>query len=179
MNIIVESNLKLELINESHASSVFEMIDRNRDFLKQWLSFIPRMQSVEFIQEFIKGSIHRNSEGVEYAFVIFENEIAIGRIGIYKIDSQNKIGEIGYWLVENAQGRGIVSSCCKALIRFCFNTLPLNRIEIKCGVENKKSQSVPERLHFTCEGKIRQGEWLNNKFIDLNLFSLLKSEWKE
>jgi ribosomal-protein-serine acetyltransferase len=56
--------------------------------------------------------------------------------------------------------------------------LQLNRIEIKCGIENFKSKTIPEKLNFTKEGVIRQGELLYDKFIDLNLYSLLKTDRK-
>ena len=62
------------------------------------------------------------------------------------------------------------------LIDFCLNELNLNRIEIKCGVENTKSKNIFIRLHFTHEGIIRQGELIHDKFIDLNIYSFLKTD---
>ncbi len=62
------------------------------------------------------------------------------------------------------------------LIDFCFHHLNLNRIEIRCGTENVKSKHVAEKLNFTKEGVIRQGELLYDRYIDLNLYSLLKSD---
>ena len=175
MIIKINTNLSLELINYSHAQPIFEMVDKNRAHLSPWLPFVDRMQTVEFAENFVKGTLQRNKEGQEWAFVIIEKGEIVGRIGVYKIDNQNKIGEIGYWLIENLQGKGIVTSSCKALIQFCFNDLKLNRIEIKCGTENLKSKSIPEKLNFTHEGIIRQGELLYDRFIDLNLYALLKS----
>ena len=93
------------------------------------------------------------------------------------MDKQNKIGEMGYWIIESEQGKGIITKSCKALIDFCFISLQLNRIEIKCGTENSKSKAITVRLNFTHEGVIRQGEWLYDKFIDLDLFSLIKKEY--
>ncbi|HEU4788634.1 MAG TPA: GNAT family protein [Flavobacterium sp.] len=176
MTITIDNRLKLELITESHAQPIFEMVDANRAHLRPWLPFVDRMQTVEFADNFVKGTMQRNKEGNEYAFVIFENEKVIGRIGVYKIDSQNRIGEIGYWIVEGFQGKGIVARSCQAIIDFCFLDLELNRIEIKCGTENFKSKTIPEKLNFAKEGVIRQGELLYDTFIDLNLYSLLKSD---
>jgi ribosomal-protein-serine acetyltransferase len=176
MTITIDNTIKLELITENHAQLIFEIVDANRAHLRPWLPFVDRMQTVEFAQNFVKGTMQRNNEGNEYAFVIIENEKVIGRIGVYKIDNQNKIGEIGYWIVEGLQGKGIVTKSCKAIIEFCFSDLGLNRIEIKCGIENSKSKTIPEKLNFTKEGVIRQGELLYDTFIDLNLYSLLKSD---
>ncbi len=178
MIINIDENIRIELINEHHSQAIFDMVDINRMHLREWLPFVDRMQTVEFAENFVKGTMERNKDGNEFAFVIIENELVIGRIGVYKIDHQNKIGELGYWLIENKQGKGIVTKSCKALISFCFNTLALNRIELKCGTENVKSKMIPERLNFTLEGVIRQGELLHDQFIDLNLYSLLKNDSK-
>ena len=178
MIINIDENIKIELINENHSQPIFDIVDKNRIHLRQWLPFVDRMETVEFAENFVKGTMQRNKDGNEFAFVIIENDKVIGRIGVYKIDGQNKIGEIGYWLAENLQGKGIITKSCKALIDFCFSDLQLNRIEIKCGTENFKSKTIPEKLNFTREGVIREGELLYDKFIDLNLYSLLKTDIK-
>ena len=178
MKIIIDEATRIELIEERHTQSIFDMVDENRNHLRPWLPFVDRMQTIEFAQNFVKGTMQRNMDGNEFAFVIIYYEKMVGRVGVYKIDNQNKIGEIGYWIVQNSQGKGIVTKSCKALIGFCFSDLQLNRIEIKCGTENIKSKTIPERLKFTKEGIIRQGELLYDKFIDLNLFSLLKNDAK-
>jgi ribosomal-protein-serine acetyltransferase len=176
MTITIDNTLRLELITEKHAQPIFDMVDGNRLHLRPWLPFVDRMQTVEFAKNYINGVLQRNKEGNEYAFVIIENDTVIGRIGVYKIDGQNKIGEIGYWIIEGFQGKGIVTRSCKAIIDFCFSDLQLNRIEIKCGTENYKSKTIPEKLNFNKEGVIRQGELLYDSYIDLNLYSLLKSD---
>jgi ribosomal-protein-serine acetyltransferase len=174
--IAINDNIRIELIDVNHDQSIFQMVDKNRTHLRTWLPFVDKMQTIEFAENFIKGTMQRNKEGQEYAFVIIENETVIGRIGIYKIDAQNKIGEIGYWIIENKQGQGIVTKACKAIINFCFSDLQLNRIEIRCGTENSKSKAIAEKLNFTHEGIIREGEQLYDRFIDLDLYALLKSE---
>lgn len=140
------------------------------------MPFVDRMQTIEYAENFVNGSMQRNKEGNEYAFVIILNNQVIGRVGVYKIDTQNKIGEIGYWIAESFQGKGIVTKSCKVIIDFCFSELQLNRIEIKCGTENFKSQFIPEKLNFTKEGVMRQAELIYDRFIDLNLYSLIKMD---
>ena len=53
----------------------------------------------------------------------------------------------------------------------------LNRIEIKASLKNFKSQAIPTRLNFRKEGVLRQAEFVNNEFIDLFLYSMLKDKW--
>ena len=148
MTIKVDDSISLELVNEQYAEPIFNLVIANRLQLREWLPWVDSMQSIEFIKNFIHGSIKRNTDNIEYAFVIILNNNVVGRIGIYQIDHQNKIAALGYWLDATVQGKGIVTKSCAALINFCFNNLNLNRIEIKCGTGNLKSQTIPEKLNF-------------------------------
>ena len=65
------------------------------------------------------------------------------------------------------------------LIDYLFDTIELNRVQINCNVENKRSRAVPERLGFKLEGIHRQVEFLNGKFGDWAIYAILRSEWKQ
>ncbi len=176
MIITIEKNLRLELVAEKHAQPIFDLAYANKQHLREWLPWVDNMHSVNFIQNFVKGSLQRHEEGAECAFVIVYDDNVVGRIGVYKMDNPNRTGEIGYWVGVNTEGKGVVTKSCIALVDFCFENLNLNRIEIKCGTENKKSQTIPERLHFSKEGILRQAEYLHGKFIDLYLYARCKND---
>jgi ribosomal-protein-serine acetyltransferase len=55
--------------------------------------------------------------------------------------------------------------------------MKLNRIQINCSVENVRSRGVPERLGFRLEGIQRQAEFINGKFGDWAIYSMLKEDW--
>lgn len=177
MILHVDPHTRLDLIAAHHAERLFELIDRNRVYLRERLTFVDFMSSLTDVQQFVLWSKTRHEAGTEFAFVILSADAVIGRIGIYKIDGQHKIGEIGYWIAEKEQGKGIITRCSRAIIEFGFSTIDLNRLEIKCGTQNVKSKHIAEALHFTKEGIIRQGEYLNGKYVDLYLYSLLKKEY--
>jgi ribosomal-protein-serine acetyltransferase len=67
--------------------------------------------------------------------------------------------------------------CCKTITDYSFNHLNINRIQIKCATKNKKSNAIPNRLNYFFEGIEREGEFINDKYFDLNLYSALKNEW--
>jgi ribosomal-protein-serine acetyltransferase len=176
MTIEVTPHLTLKLIDQNDASVIFAMVDQNREHLRTWLPFVDKMVDLGFAQNFVNGTLQRNAQGQEYAFIIYKDGEPVGRNGIYKIDAANKTAEIGYWLIKEAEGKGIVTETCKQLIDFCFTNLLLNRIEIKCAVDNLKSQALPIKLGFVEEGLLREAEWLGTQFTSLKLFSLLKSD---
>ena len=176
MNIYIDETLSMEHVASTHVDAIYALVLANRSHLAQWLPWVEHVENIHFIENFVRASQLRTSDGLEHAFVIIRNGEIVGRIGIYKIDVQNRIGEIGYWLAEKKQGKGIVTKACSALLDFCFHNLQLNRIEIKCGTENHKSQTIPERLHFKLEGILREAEFVREAFIDLHLYALMKND---
>lgn len=102
-----------------------------------------------------------------------------GIVGYNEVDWQNKIAYIGYWLGEGFQGKGIMTRATKALVDYAFEQLNLNKVDIRAAERNKKSRSIPERLGFQQEGKIRAGELLYGKYVDHVIYGMLKNEWEK
>lgn len=177
MTIKVDDNILLELIDNTHALPVLNLIEANRNYLKEWLTWVDNIQTIGDFKNYIAKCKLQHEEGSDLGYVIIFNKIVAGRIGLHNIDHQNKIASIGYWLDENYTGKGIISKCCKAIINYAYDTLNINRIEIKCGTGNNKSKAIPEKLGFKKEGILREAELVNNTFIDLYIFSMLKKEW--
>ena len=101
-----------------------------------------------------------------------------GLVGFKDTDRANRKTEIGYWLGEEYQGRGIMTRCVEALCGLAFSELDMNRIQIQCAVGNTKSSNIPRRLGFTLEGIARAGELqADGRFSDIEVYSLLREEY--
>lgn len=100
-----------------------------------------------------------------------------GQIEYNYLDWKNRKTEIGFWLGEFFQGKGLVTKSCRVLIDYAFNKLKLNRVEMRCGTENAKSRKIAQKFGFTEEGVIRHAEWLHEHFVDLVVYGMLESEW--
>jgi ribosomal-protein-serine acetyltransferase len=90
----------------------------------------------------------------------------------------NKKTELGYWLAENMQGKGIITGSITVLIRFAFKKLKLNRVQIKVAVGNFKSLAIPKKLGFSFEGIERAGEKHQQLYHDLEVYSLLANDMR-
>jgi len=177
-SIVVDPDLALFESRESDAAALYTLIDRHRSYLREWLPFIDYSQSVADTEEFLRlvtdpGNMH------DQVYTIRYQEQVAGIIGFKAIDRLNKKLEIGYWLGETYQGKGIMIRSCKALLGHAFTHMGMNRIQIKVGVGNHKSSSIPQKLGFTLEGIERDGELIRDAFIDLEVYSLLKREWEK
>jgi ribosomal-protein-serine acetyltransferase len=174
----INSDLSLHLARPELATSIFAAVDSQRNYLSEWLPWVSSTKRLKDTENFIKESMQHNTNGTRLTtFILFQEELA-GSISVVNFNKDNKSCEIGYWLSEKLQGKGIMTQTCKAFIDHLFKTKSLNRIEIKVAVGNAKSLSIPLRLGFTKEGVLRQGLLLYGRYLDLSLFSLLKCEWE-
>ena len=176
---IVDKDIELNPIGLQYAEELFHLIDENRDYLKQWLPWLDSAKNPDDTKKFIKESLEKDSENNGFVVVIkYRGKIA-GEIGLHYIDHANKMTGIGYWLAAGFQGNGVMTKSCKAVVNYCFRDLDLNRVEIRCGVDNYKSRAVPERLNFKKEGIIRQCQWLYDHFVDHVVYGKLKFEQED
>lgn len=176
-NIFISQKIRIEKVNLSMAETIFSAIDNNRQYLRKWLPFVDYTNEVSDTELFIKGVVSNAEKTKNYVFCIwYKNEFA-GLIGFKDTDWVNHKTEFGYWLVEHMQGKGIITNTLKKLISHSFRKLKLNRIQIKVASGNIKSTGIPVNLGFKKEGIEREGEYHQNRYLDLQVFSLLKNEW--
>ena len=168
---------ELRLLEERHAEELTNLIDRNREHLRTWLPWVDATRTVEDLKSFIRGALKQFAQNKGFAAGIWHEDRLAGVIGYDPIDWENRGTELGYWLGEEYQGKGLVTAACRALVEHAFGELGLNRVVISCAPENEKSCAIPERLGFRREGIERQAEWLYDRFVDQVTYSALASEW--
>jgi len=177
LTIPVDDDLKLRQLQKADAVTLFELIDANRAHLRQWLPWLDITRSWRDSEAFIEDTAAKCVRGEGLVCGIWQAVQLTGLVSFNGIDSMNRKAEIGYWLSDNCQGRGIMTKACKALMRYGYEQLGLNRITIRCGRENHRSRAIPKRLGMTLEGIERQGEYLYDHFSDLEVYRLLRQEF--
>ncbi len=104
-------------------------------------------------------------------YLIFcQNEMA-GVLSFNVIEPINKVAYIGYWLDESLQGQGVMSQSLQALMAHYARRGDIRRFVIKCRVDNQASNAVARRNHFTLEGCMKQAEYLNGDYHDVNMYA--------
>lgn len=175
--IIVSESLILKLLSQKSAGVIFKAIDLNRSELRNWLPFVDNTLREEDTELFIKTIINSSVPKPDIAYEIWFRDSFAGLIAIKEVDEWNKRAELGYWLIPQLEGNGIMTSSCKAILDITFTMLGLNRIQIKVAIGNSKSGRIPERLGFKLEGIERAGEKFPDHYKDLEVYSMLKKDW--
>jgi ribosomal-protein-serine acetyltransferase len=172
----VDPGLVLRKLALSDATSMFNIIDRQREYLGEWLPFIRYTRTIADSEEFV-NSVLANEHTKDLVFSIRLHGEFVGLIGFKGTDEENRKTEIGYWLSFDAQGKGIMTKSVATLTEYAFVQLGLNRVQIKCAVDNVASRNIPDRLGYQLEGIERAGErYDSERYFDLAIYSKLKSD---
>jgi ribosomal-protein-serine acetyltransferase len=164
----------LRLLCPNDAAELFALTDGSRHHLREWLPWLDEIQEVADTEKFIDFTLRQYSTGQGLVAAILYDGAIAGVLGYNSVDQQNRIGHIGYWLGQDYQGQGLMTNSCKALIEYGFTALNLNRLVISCATENYASRAIPKRLGFDYEGTARDAEWLYDRFVDHEIYALLR-----
>ncbi len=173
----IDTNLRLRQLQLEDAEELFQLVDSNRERLREWLPWLDGATGAESQREFIRGTLEQESAGLGFVCGNFRKDRIVGVVGYHPIRWANKSVEIGYWLSASAEGRGMMTRCVQVLIDYAFIELGLNRVTIPVAVGNARSRAIPERLGFKSEGVIRDAEWLYNHYVDHVMYAALKKDW--
>ena len=177
-SLAVAPGIELRQFEMGDAERVFAVADRNRAYLREWLPWVDRTHCVEEIRDYIAARLEQlEANQGPNAAILLDGEIA-GAVGCHPIDWANRNCSVGYWIDAACQGRGVMTRCCAAMTTYLFEEMAVHRVTIQCGVGNRKSCAIPERLGFTREGVMREAEWVNDRWVDLVVWGMLAQDWK-
>jgi diamine N-acetyltransferase len=101
----------------------------------------------------------------------------IGNFGFFNYDRRNACTEFGIMIGEKSYwNRGYGTEAVRLLARHGFETLNLNRIYLRVLETNPRAIRAYEKAGFIHEGRQRQAEFRNGKYIDLLVMSLLRGD---
>ena len=168
----------LRAVRLYHGEEIYAAVLDSRDSLARWLPWVDGVKGLPDTRDFIRRSMEEQDGEVAVQLGIWTDAGFVGMVGLHSVDWANRRTSIGYWLAERARGRGVISASARALVDFAIRDLELNRVEIRCGVDNVSSRAIAERLGFRLEGTARQDMLLNGRYVDLVIYAMLACEWR-
>jgi ribosomal-protein-alanine N-acetyltransferase len=114
-----------------------------------------------------------SNEGINWAITLKDNPKLIGIIGHYRIKPEHYRAEIGYMLLPEYQGKGIISEAVREAVKYGFNVMNLHSIEAIIAPKNYGSAKVLEKNGFVKEAHLRENEFYEGRFLDTVIYSIL------
>ena len=164
--------LVLRQIKNSDVDEVFELRS-NPEVMK----YIPRplvktneeaSSHIKMIQDKIE-----TNEGINWAVTLRGNDKLIGIVGHYRIKWEHFRSEIGYMLLPDYHGKGIISEVVGILVDYGFNKMKMHSLEAIIDPANHASAKVLEKNGFVKEAHLLENEFFEGKFLDTIIYSII------
>jgi diamine N-acetyltransferase len=105
--------------------------------------------------------------------------LAIGNCSLMGIDWRNRSAEFGIFIGEKEQwNKGYGTAATRLMLRHGFDNLNLHRIMLRVFETNHRAIRTYEKAGYVHEGRQRQGIFLDGKYVDVLLMSVLLPEWE-
>ena len=133
-------------------------------------------RSIEDSRAFLEFATQKYENGGEpdWGIVYRGNGCLVGACGLVNWEAEHARAEVGFVLSREYWGRGLMSEAVRAILRFGFERMNLNRIEARCIAENAASARVMEKAGMVYEGTLRQREYIKGTYRDIKLYAILK-----
>ncbi len=170
--------LLLRKITGQDLHDIFEIYS-NREVM---LYFDDRyaFESIDEAEKMINDydSVLSNQDGMRWGIVLKDCGKLVGTCGFHGMSDYHKRIEIGYDLNRDYWGKGIMKEALSLIIDYAFTESEVNRIEAFVEPPNRSSRILLEKLGFSMEGVLREHEMCRGNIIDIQIFSLLRRDWK-
>ena len=102
-----------------------------------------------------------------------------GNTGLFHLEWTNRSAEFGMFIGEKSiWSQGYGTEALELILQHAFHTLNLNRVYLRVFVSNPRARRSYEKAGFVLEGTLRQALFRHGQYVDVNVMSVLRSEWK-
>ena len=143
-----------------------------RDSLGHHLPMSERMQ-----REFLEG-VGKRPDEIHLCLALKDSDRHIGGMGLIQINAKDRVALFGIYIGEgDCRGKGYGLEATRLMLRYAFETLNLNRVELNVFDFNRAAIHVYEKVGFVREGVRRESCFLNGRYHDTLAYGLLAREY--
>lgn len=157
-----DAKFMLEWMNYSETSNIFQ---NNFAYM-----------NMEKCKQFISSSF--NNTNMHFAIVDDNDDEYLGTISLKNIDYNNKCAEYAISSRKKSRGNGTNIEATKLILSYAFNDLKLNKVYLNVLSNNLRAKKFYEKNGFKYEGTFREHIYINENFVDLDWYSILKAQYK-
>jgi [ribosomal protein S5]-alanine N-acetyltransferase len=180
---LTSADLLLRPYREEDTAAFYQLIQENKARLAP--AFPGRIRLTQNLEECRRLLLQFKSDwllGQVYAFGIWEkaSNSYIGEISLKNFDRSVPKAEIGYYLGQQAEGKGYGSQMLGCLVKFAFEDLNLNKVFLRTAIDNPRSFKLAERCGFRREGLMRQ-EFRDHQhhLVDIYYYGLTRRDYQQ
>ncbi|HEY4652199.1 MAG TPA: GNAT family protein [Pontibacter sp.] len=178
-NLILENDrVRLSLLELSHLERLIPAATADEK-LTQYSPF--SIATPNDLKHFIQNSLIDRRNQTRYAFAIYDKQFQefAGSTSFGTISNKDQRLEIGWtWLGKDYRGTGLNRHCKYLLLRYAFEELGYERVELKADALNLRSRQAMRNIGATEEGILRSHTLMHDgRRRDTIYYSMLRPEW--
>lgn len=167
--IIKTERLLLRQFNENDLQNVFNGLSDPQVNRYYGVSFKTPEETKRQLAFF--KNLEQTGTGIWWAVCDPGNQRFYGAGGLNSLSKEHKKAEIGFWLLKEYWGKGIMKEAMPLICDYGFKKLGLHRIEGLVETENLNCRNAMKKLDFVLEGTMKDCEIKNGKFISLDIYA--------
>lgn len=152
---LTDDAIWLEPLATAHVPDLAWVLDGDPDITR--FTRIPSEPGLAFLTGWLARYERAWEDGSAAGFAARDTAsgAAVGFAGLVTLDLDRQEGEIGYAVAPHARGRGVARRSLDLLTRWGFETLGLQRIELRIDPANEASLRIAQRAGYRHEGTLR------------------------
>lgn len=169
--------LLLRPFQDSDAASFAQAARESISSLGPWMPWCHAQFSERDALDWFRLTHDTRRAGSAHEFGLFavDDDRLLGGAGLNQINVQHRFCNLGYWVRQSEQRRGVALACVRALSAYAFGTLALHRVEIVVALGNEASVGVARKAGAQFECVARNRLFLHDQTVAASIFSLTSS----
>lgn len=177
MKILENNFVKLIPMEITHIDGLYEAaVDK-----RIWEHMSNYLMTRDNVEQYVQDAQKKKDSTIDFPYVIVDQESnkIIGATWLMDVSMMHKRLEIGSTWINPKYWRTNINTNCKyLLLKYCFEVLEFQRVQIKTDYKNIRSQQAIERLGAIKEGILRNHMIRKEGTIRHTvMYSITKEEW--
>ncbi|UPG92465.1 GNAT family N-acetyltransferase [Luteibacter aegosomatissinici] len=175
---LTDGVVRLRAYRDDDAEALAEAVRESVATAGAWLSWARADYDTATAQDWIRlcKQAWLLGDGFEMIIVDAHTDHFLGGMGVNQRNREHRFANLGYWVRESAQGRGIVTRAGKLALRWAFEVAGVSRMEIVAAHDNLPSRRAAERIGGRFEGMLRNRLVINDNEVDAAMYSVIPAD---
>lgn len=176
--VLEGSHVRLEPLEDSHRQGLCRAIS-DGELWKLFVTLVPRIDDIDYFLDYARAS-YESGDGLAFATIDRASNQVVGSTRFMKANMRYKRVEIGFTFIAKSYQRTMINTEAKLLmLRYAFENLALNRVELLTDYLNHASRKAILRIGAKEEGILRNHMvMLNGRVRDSVVYSIISNEWE-
>jgi RimJ/RimL family protein N-acetyltransferase len=140
----------------------------------------PRPVSLEWLQAQYDREMQDERKIRDEAWFAMEvGGVLIGGCGLMGMSATHRTCWLGISIGDpDSRGKGYGREAIGLLLEYAFRYRNMRKVCLSTGSDNERAQRCYRACGFVEEGRLRQQEWCDGRYIDSVQMGLLREEWE-